>query len=333
MKPYRLLAALLPLCLLALPACKKSQASSGLPPARGNGAPALPDFSFLEEDSGEAHAGKNAGLRATGSTYAIDEAQLGPKSSGVLASVLVEEGQRVKKGQLLFTLDAAHAALMVKQAQAALEAAKVGQSRAQLDFDRTQQLFDKGAVAPAMFDQVKLGLEQANVGVTQAEVAVSSAKRALADSAVVSPLTGVVSKRLHNPGETVTMMPPTTVLVVQDLSKIEIRVNLPESALEEVHPGEEMNVQFRALNESIKVPVTRINPSIDARSRTIELVAELGNADGRYKSGMLVECSFEKPASPEANADATGPQPGANGSDGPAASQASTAQAKATKAL
>ena len=295
MTPFRALAILALPCLIALPGCKASKASNGLPPARGSAAAPLPVITSVDDDSEEQKANDDSTLRATGSTYAIDEAELGPKSSGVLTSVRVDEGNKVKKGQLLFTLDAAQAALMVEQAKASLQAAEVAQSRAQLDFDRTRQLFDKGAVAPAMYDQARLGLDQAAVGVTQAQVGVSTAKRILSDSVVVSPLNGVVSHRYKHPGETVTMMPPTTVLVIQDLSKVEVRVRLPEGAMGRVHAGDPMTVNFRALKESVSVPVARINPSIDAQSRTLEVVAEIDNAEGKYKSGMLVECEFAAP--------------------------------------
>lgn len=306
MKPSAHLAIAALICVVAAPGCKNSGAATGLPQAAGSEAPAIPVPAAADEirTIGEE---TDSVLRATGSTFAIDDAELGPKSGGVLARVNVDEGDRVRKGQVLFTLDAAQASLMVAQARASVQAAEVNRARAQLDFDRTKPLYERGAVPPATFDQVRLGLDQAKVAVLQANVALSTAQRALSDTAITSPLRGVVTKRFKNPGETVTMTPSTTVLVVQDVSKIEIRVNLPESAMGSLRAGDSMTVNFRALGEAADVPITRINPSIDARARTLEVIAVIDNADGRYKAGMLVECSFPKktagkPAAPAASA-------------------------------
>ncbi len=293
MKPPAHLAIAVLICVVVAPGCKNSNASTGLPETAGSQAPAIPVPPPAEEGRSNGNATDSV-LRATGTAFAIKEAELGPKSGGVLARVNVDEGDRVRKGQVLFTVETAQASLMVEQARAAVRAAEVNKARAQLDFDRTKPLHEKGAVPPATFDQVRLGLDQATVAVLQANVALSTAKKTLADTAVTSPLRGVVTKRFKDPGETVTMTPATTVLVVQDLSKIEIRVNLPESAMGRIHAGDPMNVNFRALGEVVDIPITRINPSVDSRARTIEVIAVVNNSDGKYKSGMLVECTFPK---------------------------------------
>jgi RND family efflux transporter MFP subunit len=287
---YLLLVALLGSMPLS---CKRSEAEP-LPPATGAKAAALPSFPTLDASDTDSTAGGM--LTVTGSTYAIHEATLGPKASGTLARVYVEEGDTVKKGQVLFALDGSGAALAVRQAEAALSAATVGLSRAQMDYDRTKELFDRGVVAPALYDQVRIGLDQAKVGLLQAKVGVSTARKMAGDMVVVSPLSGVVSAKLKNTGETVTMMPPTSVIVVQDISKIEVKVKLPESALGKVAENDPMRVRLQSLNQSIDLTVTRINPSVDPTMRTVEVVGTIDNATRKLKAGMLAEVSFPKTA-------------------------------------
>jgi RND family efflux transporter MFP subunit len=273
--------------------CQRSEAEP-LPAATGAKAAALPSFPKL--DGSDTDSTADSMITATGSTYAIHEATLGPKASGTLAKVYVEEGDPVKRGQVLFALDGSGPALAVRQAAAALSAAKVGLDRAQLDYDRTKQLFDRGVVAPALYDQVRIGLDQAKVGLEQAQVGLSTARKMAADMVVVSPLSGVVSAKLKNTGETVTMMPPTAVVAVQDISKIEVKVKLPESALGKVAVNDPMRVRLPALDKSIELPVTRINPSVDPAMRTVEVVGTVDNRARELKAGMLVEVSFPKTA-------------------------------------
>jgi len=306
MSPRSLFALTLLPCL-ALVACKKSEATADLPPAEGAGAAPLPSVPVLSEVSA-AHGDKDT-WRATGATHAIRQAELGPKASGVLAQVLVEEGMRVKKGQLLFRVENTNAVLGVRQAEAALAQARVGLSQAELEHDRTRPLFEQGAISPATWDQVRLGLDRARVAVTQAEAAVNSARGYASDAAVVAPFAGVVSAKRKNAGETVTMMPPTTVVVLQDLSEIEVRVKLAESALARIRAGDAMRIRWPSLNLEKDVPITRINPSVDPLNRTIELVATIPNSDGIIKAGMLVDVTFSARGSTPSGTDASVPSP------------------------
>jgi RND family efflux transporter MFP subunit len=134
-----------------------------------------------------------------------ERAQLGPKSSGVIAAINVEEGDRVKKGQVLFRLDSRQAQLAVEQAKTAVASAKVAEQTAEVDFNRTKQLFEKGNVAQAAYDQAKARVDGAKAAVDQANAAVALAKKVAADSAVQSPSTGGHLK-LKNVGETASVV-------------------------------------------------------------------------------------------------------------------------------
>src|ERR1700690_2751576 len=120
-------------CLpLIFAGCKRSNAAEQLVPPPGKGAPPMPSMPNLGSNSSAEVASANQLLRATGTTQALHQAELGPKMSGVLAAVLVDEGDKVKKGQPLFRLEANTVGLAAKQSQAALAQAKVGQAQAEI---------------------------------------------------------------------------------------------------------------------------------------------------------------------------------------------------------
>lgn len=318
---------------LVIAGCKRSEDANALPPAEGPGATPPPSAPIVDNSETQSTADEQV-LRATGTTQALKQAELGPKASGVLAAVLVEEGQKVRKGQLLFRLDATNTALQVKQAQAALALARVNQTRAELDYNRMKPLLDQGAISQANWDAVRIGYDQAKAGVQQAEAAVASARAYAADTSVVAPFAGVVASKKKQAGETVTMMPATTVIVLQDLSKIEVRVRLAETALTRIKASDPMQVRFTSLNMEKSVPIDRINPSVDPLSRTVEVIGVLPNDDGTLKAGMLVEVTFPtaKPAAPVAATAASGTKlTAAPNPSGPTAS-ASLKQPKAAEA-
>lgn len=285
--------AALALLVLAAPGCKSQAEGNGLPPAAGSGAapaPAIPKLAEIASAAVGAAASADTAAAWTGTLYARHEAQLGPKMSGNLAQITVEEGDHVKKGQLLFRLDGAQASLGVEQAKAAIASAQVGLDAAKLDLQRATDLIAKGSIAPAAFDQSKAAFDRGQTALNQAKVGLQVAQRGLADTAIYSPIDGVVTDKLKSVGETVTMVPPTTVLVVQEIDKLELRAHVPEKALASLQTGTLLRVKASGITRD--VPVKRVNPTIDPRARTVEVVADVDNADGKLKVGMLVEVAL-----------------------------------------
>lgn len=279
-------------------ACQSKEGPS-LPPPTGSGAPpapVIPKVSTAESPMGTSSSTERA---STGTLYPRHEAALGPKATGVISHIAVEEGDRVKKGQLLFRLDSAQAALAVEQAKAALASAQVSLDSAKLDFDRAKSLHEKASISPAAYDQARARLDAATTGVEQAKVAVGLSQKLAADTAVYSPISGVVTDKRMNVGETATMMPPSVVLVVQDVEALELRARLPETALRTVSEGSKIVARLSAIDVQREVTVRLIKPTIDARTRTIEIIADVDNSDGRLKAGMLAEISYgqEQPQS------------------------------------
>jgi len=290
--------------LLFASACQKAEGSA-LPPPSGSGAPPAPAIPKLSDLASAAPGDPSAVPAAawTGTLYARHEAELGPKMGGILSQVAVEEGDRVKKGQLLFRLDSAQGSLAVDQAKAGLSTAEVGYEAAKLDFSRASELMAKGSIAPAAFDQAKAEHDRAVTTLSQAKVALQQAQRSLADTAVYSPIDGVVTSKLKSVGEAATMTPPTVVLIVQDIDQLELRARLPERALANLKEGTVIRMTAPTVNVTRDVKVKRINPTIDPRTRTVEVIADVDNAKSELRVGMLVEVAHsESGDAPKVNA-------------------------------
>jgi RND family efflux transporter MFP subunit len=287
--------------LLALPGCAKKDLP-GLPPAAGEGAPPATKIPTLKElDMSSRSVEKAVGARAgTGSLQALNHAALGPKETGLLAAIMVDEGDRVKKGQVVFKIDPVQAELAVEQAKAGIATLRVQQTQAQLDYDRTKTLRERGSVPEDVLDQTKARLDMISSQIAQANAQLSMAQRHLTNMTVASPIDGVVSEKRMNVGETATLMPPSVVLVVQDIDVLELRARLPETALKTVREGAPITVHFPATDETRPVTIKRIAPTVDVRTRTIEIVAEIPNGDHRLKAGMLAEVAYTGAEAPNA---------------------------------
>jgi RND family efflux transporter MFP subunit len=280
------------IALALLAGCGRKPAQ--LPPATGAGAPPLPALPEMAKQPETTAVSPTEG-RTTGTTYPRAEAQLGPNSSGLIAKINVEEGSTVRKGMVLFKLDERDAALRLEQARAAREAARVNLRAVQTEYDRTKPMFDEKAVNRMQWDQLVARLDAAKVAVQQADVAVSMADKAVADATVRSPIDGVVTSKLKSEGEMATTMPPTVVLVVQDQSTLDLRLRLPEHDLGKVKIGDVVTARFDALGTTREAKVIRINPAVDPRTRTVEVVASIPNPDRTLKSGLLAAVELTAP--------------------------------------
>jgi RND family efflux transporter MFP subunit len=286
----RKLSIALVLGLAALPACKKAESkeANGLPPATGAGAPPAAKLPEIDKNAPLPTAQAKSD-RTIATTYALDEAKLGPKMSGVITKIFVVEGQKVKKGDPLFSLDSRTLLLQRDQAAAQVKAANITVASNVVEFQRMQALFEGKATNQITLEQSQRQLAVSKVQLEQAQVALNQANQAIADATVRSPMNGVVTKKLVSEGETATMMPPTVVLVVQDQSTLELRFRVPEKMLAQVKPGTKLRATFAALGVTRDVQVARVGSDLDMSSRTAEIIANIPNGDGTFKPGMLAD--------------------------------------------
>ncbi len=310
---------------------------SGLPPAGAApsipGPPPKPGTVASPGTPGAPAQVASSANRFVATALPKHSAELGPRMSGTLTAVMVEEGDHVKKGQQLFRLDSRGTKLGVAQAETALQGATIARDNAQRELERQRVLAEKGTISAAVLERAEAAFNSATNGISAAEVAVSMARRTTNDSAVTSPIDGVVARKLKSVGETVTMMPPTTVLVIQDQSVIELRARIPEATLKHVKEGELITAHFTAIDVTREAKVVRIQPTVDPMTRTIEIVADVDNKDNLLRPGMYVEVELSPPAAgANAAAAAPAPAPGAK-AQGPVARRAkkpATAPAKET---
>jgi RND family efflux transporter MFP subunit len=278
--------AVLALALPLVQACGRSSSGEELPPAAGQGAPPREPLPAVAP-AVTADRASAATEKTTGTTYPIERAEVSPDMSGIIEAVEVEEGDPVKKGQVLYRMRTSDLSLGVDQARAALKSAEVGLAATKVEYDRMQRLLEQKATEQAQFDRVKAQYDSASVGVEQARVALSQARRGLTDATVRSPIDGLVTEVRKNAGEMATMMPITVVLVVENQATLEVRFRLPESALSALAPGDSVTARFEAVKSERTARVHRISPAVDLRTRTFEVIATIDNADGKLKSGML----------------------------------------------
>ena len=273
----------------ALGACGRGDSKADLPPARGAGAAPREPLPALGDEADPAVSPTSSSADTIGTTYPSAQADVAPNASGVIDKVFVDEGDTVKQGDKLFALRTQDANLRISQAKAGVEAATAQLAAVKVEYDRTQRLFEKNAINRAAWDQVQAQYDAATIMVKQANVGLRMAQKSWTDATVRSPIAGIVTKKMKNAGEMATMMPPSVVVVIEDHSTLELRFRLAEKALKTLAVGDVYVADFEALGVTRDAIVVRIAPSVDARTRTIEVIANVVNESGALKAGMLAK--------------------------------------------
>ncbi|AWV90271.1 efflux RND transporter periplasmic adaptor subunit [Bradymonas sediminis] len=231
--------------------------------------------------------------RFTGSFEPQRTTKVAASVPGIIREVYVVEGQRVEKGDKLINIDAQNYRLQVNQAAAARDAAQAQVDTLQVEFERATKLREDEAIAASQLDQLTGQLAGARAQLAQAKVGVSMARTALGDALIRAPYDGVITMVDAAAGDFAAPS-PAPLLMLAEVQKLNLRVSIPEQYSSQVSVGDTLYVRVDALDESMELPVTRINPMIAPHSRAFDVLAELDNSDLKVRSGMFAKVTLSK---------------------------------------
>jgi len=148
-----------------------------------------------------------------------------PQVSGQLMKICVTEGQQVKKGQTLFTIDSRNAQLELEAAQANLQAALAQENSAKLEYESNKNLFEKKIVSSYMLNNSENQYKQAQAAVAQARAAANRAKVDLGFCTITAPVSGIIGGIPVRPGDQVSPLTELTMLSGNTTMYAEFSVN------------------------------------------------------------------------------------------------------------
>ncbi len=240
---------------------------------------------------------------ATGVVEAIDYARFGATVAGRVNTLVVDEGDRVRKGDVLARLDD-------RQPLARLDDARARLRMAEADIARAETLLNRGVVAVQ-------ALERAQQERDQAASAVALFARQLEDYTITSPLDGVVMKRNVEPGETVAAN--TVLFEISSTARKRVAADVDERDIAGVRMGAPLAAHADGFpDEVFEAKVTNIRRQGDASSRTFRVEADLPS-DTKLMIGMTVDVDVvtgERPNALLAPASAVGHGPSTGGRPG-----------------
>lgn len=211
---------------------------------------------------------------------------------GKVIQVGPREGDHVEKGQLLAVIDPIDYKLSLQAASAQVGQAKVALDRSADEHARMKYLYDSRSLAGNDYEKFKAAWLSAKQQVGQAVANQKLAQKRLSDASLYAPVSGFISRRSIEPGQTAS--PGVPVFEIVKLDPVEINVGVPETDISRVKIGQTASVSIPALpNESFEGKVRIINVSADSSTRTYMTRISAPNPSHILRIGMVAEARIQ----------------------------------------
>ena len=227
----------------------------------------------------------------------IQDVEVRPKVSGFITRVYVHEGQVVKAGQPLFSIDSETYQAAVRQAQASVNTARAQLNTARLTYENNKKLFDKKVIGQYELSTAQNTYATAQASLAQAMAALASAKETLSWCMVKSPAAGVIGSLPYKAGALVSASSVDPLTTVSDVSTVEVFFSMSENdilgltktagsvtaALKDLPAVKLQLVDGSLYNHPGKV--VKMSGVINSSTGAYSLIAHFANPERLLKSG------------------------------------------------
>lgn len=205
---------------------------------------------------------ENRGFPALGKVVSSTEVRIVPQISGTVLKMGPREGGMVSKGDLIVELDTRELKAEADSLKARLSSAVAVKNNSRKELQREQRLFEEGGSSSSSVEQYQTAYRSDQANVRSLEKQLESLRVKISYGHIEAPISGRVAERLAEPGDTVFPGKPVYSLTASEGGRVVVPV--PPDTVTRIKAGDK--VQLSLGEQQRTVPVTRINPSLDALS-------------------------------------------------------------------
>ena len=250
-------------------------------------------------------------VEASGTINPVNTVSVGSTVSGLMKAIYVDYNSEVKKGQLLAQIDPANFQASVDQNRAQINNAEANLAKlnaemvmAQKTYNRYKNLYNKNFVARSELDQAESDYlaKKASIGAQQASIAQARAnyKTAMTNlgyTKIIAPVDGTIISRDIDVGQPVaaSFQAPELFTIAQDLTKMQIEVNVSEADIGKVKEGQNVQYTLDGYPDSTfygKVTQVRLDSTTTSNVVTYTVIVSVSNEDLKLKPGMTANVSI-----------------------------------------
>ena len=224
----------------------------------------------------------------SGTLQARRAATMRAEVQGAVLEMLVEQGQKVKKGQLLARIEDTSLQDQLIAARSAVRVARSGLRVALSEEERNRKLADAGVITRRELARVELARFQAQAQLSEAEARLALARQQVGRTRIRAPFTGVVSERLASAGDIV--QPGTALYTVIDPTSLRLEASVPAAQLSVLEPGVGVDFNVAGFGErSFEGRIEQVNPAVDPGTGQVRIYVALPNTEQVLLTGLSAE--------------------------------------------
>ncbi len=228
------------------------------------------------------------GPALTGTLMPKDQATVRAEVGGAVLVARLEQGQAVKRGQLLARIEARTADEAVTSAQSSSRSQEQALELARRELARAETLVAAGAVAARAVESARNEVVRLESEMASARSRLINARKTLGDATVTAPISGVIAARSVNAGDVVA--PGTALYTIVDPSSIQLEASVPSESLSRVAIGAGVVFEVRGYPEqTFNGTVERISPMADPTTRQVPIWVTVDNRSGRLVAGLFAD--------------------------------------------
>jgi membrane fusion protein (multidrug efflux system) len=240
-------------------------------------------------------------LTAVGTLKTPEHVTISPKKAGIIEDILVKEGDRVKKGQVVVQLNDVDAKLQLERAEAKVQEAEASVENNRNTIGRYQKLYETKVIPQQTFDDLVLKLKVDDARLASARAELNLARQNLLDHRIVSPIDGIVNLKIASLGEHVNVAPKDEILTIVQMDPLELEFYVPETWIGKIILGSKVLFTVKAFPEEKFSGILRfISPTTDPATRNVKMKAVVHNPKDRLKPGFFAEVTLETGKNPNA---------------------------------
>lgn len=248
----------------------------------------------------------SAVLTASGYVVARRKAVVSAKIQGRLAQLRVEEGSRVRNGELIARLESSDYEAQVRRSRAAVQRAQADLSEARRQAELSQRLADEKIVSTDQLEMAKSRVQIAEAAMAQAQADLGFSQAQLANTQILAPFTGTVVKKMAEVGESVAPIPPGVnistssgaIVALADLETLEVEADVAESNVAKLRDGQPAEVTVEAFpDRRYRAVLRQVIPTADRTKATVQVKVTILDKDLDLKPEMSAKVTFLEPES------------------------------------
>lgn len=222
---------------------------------------------------------------------------ISPNTSLRIKKILVEVGDYVKKGQVVAYMDETtgnQTDMQVKMQEANIKSAEAQLENQKAETRRMAELYAAGGISKSSYDATETQLKVLQMSVEAAKAQLRALKAQASQSAentkLVSPVNGVVSARNYDNGDMISALP---VLVIEETSKVKLKINVSESHYKDVQVGKDVAITLDAYEgEEFQGKVTIVTPAVETTTHTFPVEVTITNSEQKIRPGMFARATI-----------------------------------------